>query len=705
MAYPLESLLRSPVEMFPAAMSAIAASVLLAAPSAVNLGPSASIPLAIACATLAGVRGRQAQRIVSYHRNLRRLRHYSLPASAIPWSRQAQFVGAGFEWTAVHTQRLHDALLPANARYLAPGWLHDHARRLERDLEHGRWHSISRALQSPYWQLGALRVPNPVAPLPPVGGLPALHGVELCERPIWHSLSERVGHTLVLGTTRVGKTRFAELLIMQDIRRGNVVIVFDPKGDAALLRRMYAEAKRAGRDDNFFVFHLGYPDISARYNPIGAFGRVTEVASRTANQLPDEGQSAAFKQFVWRFVNVMARALTALGRKPDYEQITRYAADIEPLLLDYFDFWLDKEPKAAGWRRQVEQLEAEIEGEKNKPRNLAGRGVRAQALLRYVREAELFDPVANALATTFSYEKSYFDKLVASLLPLMEKLTTGRVTELIAPDYQDVDDPRPIFSWQEVVARNGIVYVGLDALSDAEVAAAVGNSMFADLCSLAGQIYKFGHAQGLPINIGNRVINVHADEFNELIGPEFVPLLNKSGGAGFQVTAYTQTWDDVEARLGSAAKAEQIGGNFNSLFMLRVKNIRTAEILTNQLREVDVLKKTPVTAANDTSDPGEFADFSSKTEDRIAIKQVPLVSPADLVQLPKGQAFAQIDGGRLYKIRLPLADGDDPLLPNSLQEMVSHMERQDGPADDWANSGRAWSEKWAAAWNEIGVAA
>ena len=43
------------------------------------------------------------------------------------------------------------------------------------------------------------------------------------------------------GTTRVGKTRLAELLIAQDIRRGEVVIVFDPKGDVDLLRRVFAE--------------------------------------------------------------------------------------------------------------------------------------------------------------------------------------------------------------------------------------------------------------------------------------------------------------------------------------------------------------------------------------------------------------------------------------------------------------------------------
>ncbi|WP_234831356.1 type IV secretory system conjugative DNA transfer family protein, partial [Pseudomonas savastanoi] len=32
-------------------------------------------------------------------------------------------------------------------------------------------------------------------------------------------LGERVGHSIVLGTTRVGKTRLAELFITQDIRR------------------------------------------------------------------------------------------------------------------------------------------------------------------------------------------------------------------------------------------------------------------------------------------------------------------------------------------------------------------------------------------------------------------------------------------------------------------------------------------------------
>src|SRR5690606_17315182 len=88
---------------------------------------------------------------------------------------------------------------------------------------------------------------NPLRPLPPIGGLPRLHGIEPHEIDVTLPVGERVGHTLVLGTTRVGKTRLAELFVTQDIRRRNaageheVVIVFDPKGDADLLKRMYVE--------------------------------------------------------------------------------------------------------------------------------------------------------------------------------------------------------------------------------------------------------------------------------------------------------------------------------------------------------------------------------------------------------------------------------------------------------------------------------
>ena len=42
--------------------------------------------------------------------------------------------------------------------------------------------------------------------------------------------------------------------------------------------------------------------------------------------------------------------------------------------------------------------------------------------------------------------------------------------------------------------------------------------------------------------------------------------------------ATSQTWSDVEARIGNRAKAGQVAGNFNTLLMLRVKELATGAV-------------------------------------------------------------------------------------------------------------------------------
>ena len=465
--------------------------------------------LALALLALSTLRLKQGLRILRFRRRMRHLPLWTLSASRIPQLPDSLFLGRGFRWLPTHTQRLYLCRLP----------------------------------QCEHW----LRTDRPSAS----GGDPLLHGVELHEGHVTLPLRDRPGHTLVLGTTRVGKTRLAELLIAQDIRRGDTVVVFDPKGDADLLRRVWAEAHRAGRESVFWLFHLGWPEISARYNAVGRFGRISEVASRIAGQLSTEGNSAAFSEFAWRFVNIITRAPVALGQRPDYARIARHVINIDELFIDYARVFLP------GHDRQAWDSVVRIAGgitEKNTPRNLQGRDSYVVALEQYLSTTRLHDPILDGLRSAVRYDKTYFDKIVASLLPLLEKLTTGKIAQLLAPDYGNLNDPRPVFDWQQAIRLRAIVYVGLDALSDAEIAAAVGNSMFADLVSVAGHIYKHGVMDGLPQPEEKAAINLHCDEFSELMGDEFITLINKGGGAGVQVTAYTQTLSDIEARIGDRAK-------------------------------------------------------------------------------------------------------------------------------------------------------
>lgn len=677
--HPLEVLLRPPVEMWSGCVALSAGTICALAPSVLMMAPSVGFTSSVILISFGVYRTRQGWQVVKYQKNLRRLKRFAMSSKQIPVYRRHLYLGKGFRWGQQHTQRLKDTLSPTARRYVEPSKVYNAIRHFERKADGSFLEPIARltAADSPL---------NPFRPYPPVGGNPAIHAVELKEQEVLLPTSERVGHTLVLGTTRVGKTRLAEILIEQDIKRGEgPVIVFDPKSDAGLLTRMYMAAKRMGREDDFYVFHLGFPEMSARYNAIGNFARITEVASRISGQLSSEGNSAAFKEFAWRFINIVARALVSLGYRPDYNNILRYVTDIEPLFIEYLEWWLPRNADQ-GWVEDINDMTVAAEKQyKANPRMAKHTNPRTEAIRKYVEQMGVGDPIVMGLISALRYDRTYFDKLVASLLPLLEKLTTGNIAKLIAPNYFDVSDDRPIFDWTQIIRKKGIVYVGLDAMTDTEVASAVGNSMFSDLVSTSGSIYKHGFEHGMLDGRANVMPKVclHADEFNELMGDEFLPMVNKSGGSGIQITAYTQSRGDIEARLGNAAKARQVESNFNNLIMLRVKEKTTAELLTDQLPEVEISQKMTVSGASDSSDTENAIDFTTSTQDRISMLRVPMLDPGNITSLSKGQAFCLLDGGHLWKVRFPLPVEDDEDMPENLQALTREMEKNYHTAEAW----------------------
>jgi conjugative coupling factor TraD (TOL family) len=678
MSHPLEVMLRPPVEAWSGIIAISAGGICAASPSLLMMTPSVAYGSAGVLVLFGTYRIRQGFRVLRYQRNLKHMSRFKMSSMKIPVYKKHLYLGRGFRWGQQHTQRLKDTLAPSARRFIEPSVTYQAARRMERRLDKGRLSFLATVTGWDHWL-------NPVRPLPPIGGNPALHAVEVNEEEVLLPMSERVGHTLVLGTTRVGKSRLAEILIEQDIQRGEgAVILFDPKSDSGLLIRMYTAAKRMGREDDFYVFHLGFPELSARYNAVGNFSRITEVAGRIAGQLSAEGNSAAFKEFAWRFINIVAKALVSLGQRPNYNNILMYVTDIEPLFVQYMEWWLPRNAEQ-GWIEDVNDLTAQAEKQyKANPRFAKYQHPRTEGLRMYVEQLSVSDLIVQGLISALRYDKTYFDKLVASLLPLLEKLTTGKIGQLIAPDYMDVTDNRPIFDWMQIIRKKGIVYIGLDALTDTEVSSAVGNSMFADLVSTSGMIYKHGTEHGMLDGKHGEMpkICLHADEFNELMGDEFLPMVNKSGGSGMQITAYTQSRGDIEARLGNAAKARQVEGNFNNLIMLRVKEKETAELLTNQLPEVEVTQMMTVSGANDSSDTENDIDFTTSTQDRISALRVPMLDPSNITSLPKGQAFCLLDGGHLWKVRfpLPVEEGD---LPPNLEAMTKEMAKRYVTAEAW----------------------
>ena len=112
--------------------------------------------------------------------------------------------------------------------------------------------------------------------------------------------------------------------------------------------------------------------------------------------------------------------------------------------------------------------------------------------------------------------------------------------------------------------------------------------MIADLVAYAGELYKHGLGENLAVAEAVPETCLHLDEFSELVrGPEIVQALNKGRGAGLRFSVYTQTLADIAAGLGSRDRAGQVVGNVsNTLVMLRVADLETAELLTKRLSPV-----------------------------------------------------------------------------------------------------------------------
>jgi hypothetical protein len=102
---------------------------------------------------------------------------------------------------------------------------------------------------------------------------------------------------------------------------------------------------------------------------------------------------------------------------------------------------------------------------------------------------------------------------------------------------------------------------------------------------------------------------------------------------------------------------------------------------------VDVYTTTLVSGATDSSDIHGASDFTSTAQDRISTTSVPMIEPSHVVGLPKGQAFALLQGGQLWKIRMPLPAPDpDEVMPEDLQQLASYMRQHYTEAGDWWES-------------------
>lgn len=441
-------------------------------------------------------------------------------------------------------------------------------------------------------------------------------------------------HTLIVGTTGSGKTRLFDILISQAILRNEAVIILDPKGDKELADNARSACELAGQPERFKYFHPAFPENSVRISPTKNFGRPTEVASRIAALMKSEGGDP-FQAFAQMALNNVIQGLLMCGIQPTLVELRRaLEGGLATIVIKSLSVYGNKvlpdfEALAATYLKRAATDEARAK----------------QMLVMYKTEIVPVKPNSDleGLLSMFEHDKAHFGKMIASLLPVLNMLTSGHMGPLLSPT-DDPEDEREITDSGKIIRMGDVLYMGLDSLSDSMVGSSIGSIFLADLAAVAGERYNFGRG-------GADSVNIFVDEAAETVNDQLVQLLNKGRGAGMNLYVATQTIADFEARMGSPAKARQVLGNTNHTIALRITDPDTQTFIAEKIPKT-YFKYVMRTQGNTTKDDPHM--HSLNVGERLMDEEGELFPAQLLGSLPNLEFLAILAGGTVMKGKIPV---------------------------------------------------
>jgi len=140
----------------------------------------------------------------------------------------------------------------------------------------------------------------------------------------------RKNHIFLFGSTGVGKTRLAELMIVQDIYAGRNVVFIDPKSDADMLNTVIATAIKAGRMNELLFLSPIFPEFSIQINPTSHYYIYEEIIEHVMAAVPSEDEFfyKVAKETTMAIVQSIVLKRRATGKhniKINLEEIANYA--------------------------------------------------------------------------------------------------------------------------------------------------------------------------------------------------------------------------------------------------------------------------------------------------------------------------------------------------------------------------------------------
>ena len=478
------------------------------------------------------------------------------------------YLGEGFAWSQTHVQQLYNISL---------------------DQEFAEYYTA---------KLESIKAKNDM-----LEGKPSYHAVGISqERPVLFPKSRQNAHTLVEGTTRVGKTRVLENVASQQIiDLGSCVIVIDPKGDEKLIDLLYGVCHANGTPERFKLFSPVYDEESCSLNPLLNYDKASDVASRLVRMLPNvaAGDADGFSQFVLMQLIRVCEAFDYLGLPMQAHKIYH----------------------ALGTSDGISELYSRVNTRLAKNETRRGKSV------------------SEGIAQIVGHPSEHFQKMVITITPVLEILTSGSMERLICSESPDIN-------LETCIRNKDVILFSLGSMVNKDRAEMLARLIFEDLVSTLGRVYAYTDEKMFTN------IDLHADELGDYLTPAFVNMLNKGGGAGLRCFGYIQAEEDLVVALGSADAAMRAIANFNNRLWLRTLSPLAIQNLINDAPKTQIIMTQESLNRTMTLEDPDVV-FKTPTSSRTTPQEVPIIDGPALKELPKGQGYFS-SAGAWYKVRFPL---------------------------------------------------
>lgn len=422
---------------------------------------------------------------------------------------------------------------------------------------------------------------------PQGGGKRYLHNIGIAKEE--DKFLELHEHTVIVGTTGVGKTQTMKLLITQIVEKQDAVIIIDPKGDRDLLDGVYRIAVQAGRKKDFQFFSLLHPNVSHSFDVFSDCMRADEIADRLQSVIAETGgaeTSDPFLAFCWGIIHATAELMLVTKEKVTPKRLC-HALVINPSELYNIGETMHNNSTSERERETLKE---------------------ALSLYR---------------ARVLEHNQDHAAKMTSVLKPLLTVLGRGELGDMLSPEVARIQ-------MTDIINNKRIVYIYLASMTLQRAAATVGKLMVQQIVGHVGKEYGFSK----KLN----GVHVFVDEFYSVAFPGYIEMLNKARAAGLNLYLGMQTSADIASALGKTG-CEQVLGNTTNYICHRILEKFFADSIAERCGEVMVPQITRTRSINAGMDKADHL-FKSGSSTRMDMTAAPRISsPKCLHRCPREKSF------------------------------------------------------------------